>query len=147
MKTPYSAAIGVQRRDVDQIRVAISVAIDQVAGLDAARSRAERAVLDERQRLAEDPALPENRWFERMRAERARLAHEQLSADARLDQLRARAREAYGALRAVETAAERYVLDETRRIAAAEQAAADERAAMDFMRSWRLVRAAMGRRG
>lgn len=104
-------------------------------------------MIAERQRLAADPALPENRYFERMRAERARLAEEQRTAAARLDLLRARARDAYGSLRAVETAAERFVLDETRRIAAAEQSAADERAAVDFMRSWRLVRAAMGRRG
>lgn len=145
MKTPYCGALGIQRREVDQIRIAISVAVDRADTL-AARAQEIRCTVEaERALAAADWALPENRYFARMRAERARVAAEKAAADARLDQLRDKAREAYGSMKAVEGAAERFREDATRALDAAEQAALDDRAAADFIRGIRRARHSGGR--
>lgn len=145
MKTPYCGALGIQRREVDQIRIAISVAVDRADALAARAHEIHCTVEAERTLAASDWTLPENRYFARMRAERTRVATEKAVADARLDQLRGKAREAYGSMKAVEGAAERFREEAARTLDAAEQAALDDRAAADFIRGVRRLRASGGR--
>lgn len=147
MKTPYCGALGIRRREVDEIRIAITVAVDRVDGLDARAREIHTTVAAERQLAATDLSLPENGYFLRMRAERARVEAEQAAAAARLDRLRDQAREVYGSMRAIEGAAERYRDEALRRAEAAEQAAADDRAGADFVRGLNRLRAARGRIG
>lgn len=140
MKTPYCTALGVQKREVDQIRIAISVAVDRATGLEREGVEIVRSVSAERAVAAADWQLPENMYFARMRAERGRVEAERRMADARLDQLRAQAREVYGAMKAVEGAADRFRVEHARKAGAAEQGAADDRAAADFIRAVRTLR-------
>lgn len=147
MKTPYCGVLGIQRREVDQIRIAISVAIDRADGLDRRADEIARTLAAERALAVGDRLLPENGYFLRMSAERDRVAAERRLAEAQLDQLRAKAREAYGSMRAVEGAAAAFRDDATRAQAAAEQAASDDRAAADFVRGVRRLRTSGGRRG
>lgn len=147
MKTPYCGVLGIQRREVDQIRIAISVAIDRTDGLDRRADEIARTLAAERALAVGDRLLPENGYFLRMSAERDRVAAERRLAEAQLDQLRAKAREAYGSMRAVEGAAAAFRDDATRAQAAAEQAASDDRAAADFVRGVRRLRMTSGRRG
>lgn len=130
MKTPYCTALGIRRREVDQVRIAISVAVDTAAILEAQGREIARAIAAEHGVAAGDILLPENAYFARMRSARASVAHERSLADARLEQLRERARDSYGAMKAIEGAADDYRADLTRQRSAAEQAEADDRAAI-----------------
>jgi hypothetical protein len=147
MKTPYCGVLGIQRREVDQIRIAISVAVDRADGLGRRSDEIARTLAAERALAVGDRLLPENGYFLRMHAERARVDAERRVAEAQLDQLRAKAREAYGSMKAVEGAAATYRDDVSRLRAAAEQAATDDRAAADFVRGIRRLRATGGRTG
>ncbi len=141
MKTPYCTALRVQRREVDQIKIAIGSAVERVGRLERKGAEIVRSVASEREVAATDWTLPENMYFARMRAERELVQREAAIADAKLDQLRAQAREVYGGMKAVEGAAERYRIEETRKLGAAEQIAADDRAAADFIATVRMLRA------
>jgi hypothetical protein len=147
MKTPYCTALRIQRRDVDRIRIAISVAIDESDRLDRHGLEMARRVADEHACAVSDGLLPANGYFTRMKLERARIARERALADARLDQLRDKARDSYGAMKAVETAADAFRDGEARRLEAAEQASADDRAALDMLAALRRLRASNGRTG
>lgn len=147
MKTPYCTALRIQRREVDRIRIAISVAIDESERLDRHAVELARRVADEHARAAADWLLPENGYFARMKAERGRIARDKALAAARLDQLRDKARDSYGAMKAVEGAAELFREGETRRIDTIEQASADDRAALDVIAALRHLRASGGRTG
>jgi hypothetical protein len=74
-------------------------------------------------------------WTARMKAERARLDEAAFLAQARLGRLRAQAVEAYGTMRAIEGAAERYENEAERVLAVAEQSAIDDIAAARFLRT------------
>ncbi len=147
MKTPYCTALRIQRREVDRIRIAISVAIDETDRLDRHAVELARRVAAEHAHAAADGLLPENAYFARMKAERGRVARDKALADARLDQLRDKARDSYGAMKAVESAAETFRDGEARRLGAAEQASADDRAAIDTIAALRRLRASGGRTG
>jgi flagellar biosynthesis chaperone FliJ len=147
MKTPYCTALKVQRREVDQLRISIGVEVSRVTQIETQQVRLQDAVSTERVLAAEAWTVPTNSYFQRMRTEREQLEHDRKMADAKLDQLRAQAREAYGSLMAVESAATGYREQASKLIEAAEQVAVDDRAAADFVRAVRLVRAANGRSG
>jgi hypothetical protein len=146
MKTPYHAALTIQQRTVDQIKVEISVAIDTADRLHRRATEVQAAIHAEHRVAAADWRLPENRYFLRMRDERARLAADRAAADRQLDQLRARAREAYGSLKAVESAADQFAANVRKAAAAAEQAEDDDRAAAGLLRIARARRVARQRR-
>mgnify|MGYP001212029527 CR=1 FL=1 len=148
MRTPYCAAIGVQRREVDQIRISIGVEVDRLTQVERRRTEIELDMLREFRAAAEaiDTPVPSTAYFLMMRAERARLEESQRVIDARVAQLRSEAREAYGSLTAIEGAAARYRDEEVRRVAGAEQAASDDRSAALFVARARSRRSAAGRR-
>lgn len=146
MKTPYCAAIGVQRREVDQIRISISEEVERLTAVERRRTRIDLDMRRERSVAAGSLDVPNTAYFLVMRAERMRLEEAQRAIDARVTELRSVAREAYGSLNAVEGAAERYRDHETRRLANAEQSASDDRSAAIFAARNRLARAAGERR-
>lgn len=133
MRTPYCAAIGLQRREVDQLRISIGVEAGRLAEVERRRTQIDADMSRERNVAAAAFEVPATAYFSLMRAERTRLEESQRTIDARVTQLRSQAREAYGSLSAVEGAADRYRDEETRRVESAEQAAMDDRSATSFL--------------
>lgn len=146
MRTPYCAAIGLQRREVDEIRLSIGMEVSRLSEVERHQVRVDMEMRQERSVAAAAPDVPATAYFIQMHAERSRLADNQRAIDARVTQLRAQAREVYGSLNAIEGAAQRYRDEETRRIEGIEQAAADDRSAVDFLVRVRAVRTTPGRR-
>lgn len=132
MKTPYDTALRMQQRDVDAAKVAIAAAAERVAALEQeADALAERA--REERVLAHALPFDSDLWLARAKHQQARVAAEAEAARGRLAQLREQAQEAFGRLRAIETAAQRYRDEQARALEAAEQAAIDDIAAARFL--------------
>ena len=146
MKTPYSTAIGLQRREVDQLRISIGVELGRLAEVEQRNAWIDESVRRERSIAADALDVPATAYFLRMRAERAMLEASRKVIDARVTQLRSQAREAFGSLTVIEGADERYRIEEERQLEAANQASIDDRSATDFMEKRRLLRAAGRRR-
>lgn len=137
MKTPFCTALRVQQRAVDELRVAISVTVEQLSRVELEGRALEHRTAAERACAVTDWTLPENRFFERLRAERARQIEEQALADAELARLREQARQAYGSLRVLEQAASAFKEDAQREMESRAQAEADDRAAARFVQNQR----------
>jgi len=126
MKTPFDTPRRIEQRRIDDIRIAISVAVEQREALGARGRAIDQAVAAERA-IPADPRLPTcGAWFRRMTADREKVEDATRLADAQLAQLRHQAGEAYGAMRAMEKAADRFIAEATRAIDAAEQSAIDD---------------------
>lgn len=134
MKTPYDTAIRVNQREIDQMRVAITLEIEQLVTIEAAQVGADAAMQHEQAAAFDAPLLSTHGYLARMRATRARLADDKLVADARLTQLRDRAAAAYGTARAIEDAARQYREAAIRVQANSEQSELDDLAGASFHR-------------
>jgi hypothetical protein len=146
MRTPYCGAIGLQRREVDQLRTSIGVEVGRLVEVEQRNALIDESVRRERSVASAALDVPATAYFLRMRAERARLEADRQVIDARVTQLRGQAREAFGSLTVIEGAAERYRHEEMRQIEAAHQAVIDDRSATDFAQKVRLARVAGRRR-
>lgn len=136
--TPYDTPLRIQRREVDNMRVSISVEVERMGKIEAAQSEHERRMHEERKIAASaEIRLPSDAWTMRAKAQRAQLAEQQRAADARLNDLRAKAVEVYGTMRAIESAADRHREESARAIATAEQARIDDLGAARFVRALR----------
>jgi len=126
--TPFDTALRVKRREVDAVKVSISVEIETITTLDQ-QTLAHEIRMREERALALTVPVASDAWRLRMKAERARLDQQAQLANVRLTTLRAQAVEVYGTMRAIEGAAGRFK-DEAERVAAgAEQAMIDDIAA------------------
>jgi len=126
--TPFDTALRVQRREVDAVKVSISVEVETITTL-TNQTYAHDVRMREERALAATVPIASDAWRLRMKAERARLDQQAQLANMRLTTLRAQAVEAYGTMRAIEGAADRFK-DEAERVAAgAEQAMIDDIAA------------------
>ncbi|WP_137865069.1 MULTISPECIES: hypothetical protein [unclassified Sphingomonas] len=126
--TPFDTALRVKRREVDTVKVSISVEIETITTLDH-QTRAHEIRMREERALAATVPIASDAWTLRMRAERARLDRQSQLAQVRLVHLRAQAVEAYGTMRAIEGAADRFKDEAERAAAGAEQAMIDDIAA------------------
>ncbi|RZT53415.1 hypothetical protein EV283_2670 [Sphingomonas sp. BK036] len=142
MITPYDAALRLRMREMDDVRLSISVEVNQIIVLDRHRDTIDRSVQQEMSVAGSDPMLSAHAFAGRMRAQRDALGRERSARDGRLAALRAQAAEAYGALRAIEGAALRHREDVTRAAAIAEQSQMDDFAAAGFARSIQAARRA-----
>lgn len=140
MKTPFDGAIRVGQREIDEMRIAIRVEIDQLVKIETARIDNEREMRREREVAGDDALLSSHAYLTRMRADRARLTASQAVIDRRLDQLRAQAVTAYGILKGVSAAGESWRQDAEQVIANAEQGHLDDLANANFAREHRLTR-------
>lgn len=130
--TPFDTALRIHRREVDTVKVAIGAEVERIATIDT-RTRAHDAQMREERALAYGMPFSSDAWNARMKADRVRLQEAGRVAEIRLGQLRTQAIEAFGTMRAIEGAAERY-RDEAERVAAvAEQGAIDDIAAARFL--------------
>ncbi|MFS2110401.1 hypothetical protein ACCC88_11975 [Sphingomonas sp. Sphisp140] len=126
--TPFDTALRVKRREVDAVKVSISVEVETITTLDQ-QTLAHEIRMREERALALTVPVASDAWRLRMKAERARLDQQSQLANVRLTTLRAQAVEVYGTMRAIEGAAGRFK-DEAERVAAgAEQAMIDDIAA------------------
>jgi hypothetical protein len=132
--TPFDTALRVQRREVDAVKVSISVEVERITTLETETRTHDARMLQERL-LAYALPFAHDAWTARMKAERTRLDEAAYLAQARLGRLRAQAVEAYGTMRAIEGAAERYEDEAERTLALAEQGAIDDIAAARFLRA------------
>lgn len=139
--TPYDTALRVQRRQVDAVKVAISLEIDRITTLEQQLLQNIESLKTERA-LASAVPVSTDAFIERMKNERIRLEQATRMAQMRLDQLRAQAIDAYGTMRAIESAAKRYQDEADRAADLAEQGAIDDIAAARFMRARRKRRPA-----
>jgi len=140
MKTPFDGAIRLRRREIDEMRVAISVQIDRLTEVEALQADTAAAMRRESEIAADDVLLSSHAYMMRIRAERARLAADQVAIDSRLAQLRARALDAYGSCRAIEEAAESHREDAAQAEASAEQGHIDDLSGASFARGMLAVR-------
>ncbi|MDG2534050.1 hypothetical protein P6144_10360 [Sphingomonas sp. HITSZ_GF] len=132
--TPFDTALRVQRREVDSVKVSISETITTITTI-THQTEAHEIRMREERALAATVPIASDAWTQRMKAERARLDHQAQLAQIRLTHLRGKAVEAYGTMRAIEGAADRFK-DEAERIAAtAEQAQIDDIAAAKLIRA------------
>ncbi|WP_404337374.1 hypothetical protein AB2M62_02075 [Sphingomonas sp. MMS12-HWE2-04] len=134
--TPYDTALRVQRREVDAVKVSISVEVERITTLES-QGRQHDATVRQERALAYTMPFGTDAWTLKMKAERARLEEAAHLAQARLGRLREQAVEAYGTMRAIEGAAERYQTEAERVAELAEQGAIDDMAAARFLRARR----------
>ena len=134
MKTPFDGAIRIRQREMDEMRVTISVQVSQLVQIEAERAEAEARIRHERTVAAENVLLSSHAYIARMQAERTRLARDQATADANLNQLRAKAMDAYGALKAISSAADNYRDEIAQAAAVAEQGHLDDLSAAGLIR-------------
>ena len=130
--TPFDTALRVQRREVDAVKVSISTEVERIATLEAEGRAHDRRLIEERALAAALP-IATDAWTLRMKAERARLERDAALAQVRLGHLREQAVEAYGTMRAIEGAADRFNDEAERVIALAERGAIDDLAAARFL--------------
>lgn len=137
MKTPYDAAMRIRRREIDTAQVAINIQINQLVQIESHHSDVDHTLAKEAEIAAGDHALSSHAYMERMRMLRERLAAERDEADVRLGRLRTTALAAYGDFKAIESAADTYRDDETRKAANGEQGHMDDMAATAVVRRLR----------
>ncbi|RJF85739.1 hypothetical protein [Sphingomonas cavernae] len=142
MKTPYDGAMRIQQSEIDDVRVAINVQVNQLIQIENSRTVVNAAIERETAIAADDIQFSSHAYVARMRAERARLAADQSVVDARLAQLRNRAVSAYGAFKATESAADGFREDAERTRANAEQAGIDDFTATSFVQGRQAARRA-----
>lgn len=134
MKTPYDGAMRVQQREIDDVRVAINVQVNQLVQIDSQRAEVDASIEREGEIAAGDMMFSYHAYVARMCAQRARLSEDKAVVDAQLSRLRSKAAAAYGSFKAIETAADGFRASAERDAANAEQAQADDRAAAAFLR-------------
>ncbi|WOK37749.1 hypothetical protein [Sphingomonas sp. C3-2] len=134
MKTPYDSALRIRQSEIDDVRVAISVQVNQLTQIENSKAVVETRIQRETEIAAGDALMSSFAFVQRMRAERARLNSDKVKADTRLGQLRTEAVAAYGALRAIETAADSFRAEAESELARAEQTRSDDFAATAFVR-------------
>lgn len=137
MKTPFDAAMRVRRREIDTAQVAINIQVNQLVQIEDHHNTVESTLSKESEIAAANHALSAHAYIERMRALRERLAGERAEADLALGRLRTRALAAYGDFKAIESAADAYRDDETRKIAIGEQGHLDDISATAVVRRLR----------
>ncbi|AGH49076.1 MULTISPECIES: hypothetical protein [Sphingomonadales] len=132
MKTPYDGAMRVQQREIDDVRVAISVQVSQLVQIENNRAEVEAAMEREARIAAGDILFSSHAYVERMCAQRARLREDQAVVDAQLGRLRNKAMAAYSSFKAIESAADSFRTEAERARENAEQAQLDDRSATAF---------------
>ena len=132
MNTPFDGALRLRQREMDAMQVAISVQINQLTIIEEAREAVEQSVRREVKFAANNWSTSAHGFMARMRLQRETLLRDRAAVDVRLTSLRAKAAEAFGALRAVEGAAARYRAAANRIAAMAEQSRADDFSAARF---------------
>ena len=133
MSTPFDRALSVQRQTLDRVRLAIAEMARQAAALEQREAELARAAKAERAELGAT-LIPFDAYFARLRGEAAAVVRARTLAAQELDRLRGEAQAEFGSMKALEQAAKRFRAERERALAAAEQAAADDRSGAEIVR-------------
>jgi len=133
--TPYSTALRLQGREVDEIRLAIRLEAETLAATADNQRALEHTIV--RERAIQQLWHARDAWEAKMRREQERLTTEYRESEARLAALRRQASEAYGKMRAIEEAETRWRSAQEAAEAAAEQAEVDDLSAGRFLKMQR----------
>lgn len=145
MKTPYDAALRIRQREIDDMRVLITVEVNKTSVIDRHRDAIDTSVRAEIELAGSQYAFPAHAFVARMRAEREMLSRERAASETRLTGLRAQAVEAYGSLSAIGAAADRHREEALRAATIAEQGQVDDFSAARFTRQLHASRARKAR--
>lgn len=126
MKTPVDPVVRIQKRLVDDLKRQIADHDGQRSHLVAQEQRINGEIEDQYRAAAMEWALDVHAFARRKITERARFSRERREVEAVLDDLRRRAVDAYGRLRAAERVAEEYREEDRLAEARGEQAKADD---------------------
>ena len=137
MKTPYDGALRVRQREIDRIGAAIGTENARLSALEGARRSAEAAAQAELRLASADPMLSTYAYLARMRQIQERIESDRTSSAARLDRLRDEATDAFGGMRAMQSAADSYKVEQVRVIAVSEQSLADDISTAALLRARR----------
>ncbi len=138
MRTPYDSLMRLHENAMSEVRVAINVQIEQIVTIEGRERMVETSIAEAHEYTTLDAMLDAEMFVVHARAQRARLAAERAAAADRLALLRARALEAYGALRAARHAAELYRSEREKAAGNAEQHMIDDLSAAHRARPLRL---------
>lgn len=133
MRTPFDPALKVQQRNLDRVRFAIAELMSRAAGLEEREAALLRANETERRSLSAS-IISFDGYFHQLRSEQAKIARERALAHRELELLRDEARQEFATAQSLQEAADRFRQEHERAIAAAEQAAADDRSAAQVVR-------------
>lgn len=137
MTTPYETALRALGREVDDRRTAVRAAADRLSDAQTRRKAVADAIAHEGALAEMNAIFSSYAYLQRAGAEHDRLTALCAEADTALDAARAQARESFGSLRVVQTAADGYRGDADRAAATAEQARIDDFAGARFARAVR----------
>lgn len=126
MQTPYDTLLRLRQREMDDMRVAINVQVNQLISIENRHTVVNAAFARAQQTAATDVLLNTQAYMARIRAEREALLKDKAMVGARLARLQANAVEAYGSLRATRSAAEDYRAEAERGLANADQTFIDD---------------------
>ena len=140
MKTPFDVAANILRRQTDEIQRSISVTADQLNEIRVAQDTLASVLHTERALAADHWDLPSSAYLERLCTAGERLKLDAQRCETKLSSLRDQALESYAALKAVESAAQGFVIEANRAADIAEQARFDDITSTRYARSIRLKR-------
>ena len=126
MRTPYDGFVRLQKRAVDEVRLSISIEVGHIVQTERAQAALEAEQEAECLAAARDPMISTHGWLRARMADQARLIATRQAHEAALDHLRVQAREAYGAQRVAENAAQLYARRIEQARPARQQAEADD---------------------
>jgi hypothetical protein len=126
MQTPYDALLRLRKREMDDVRIAVSVQIDQLISIENRHTVINAAMARAQDVTTTEILLNTQSYMARLRAERDAVAKNKTLAGARLAQLQGHAVEAYGALRVAHSAADEYRAEAEKDAANADQAFIDD---------------------
>jgi flagellar export protein FliJ len=129
MKTPYDAARRIRRRELDDVRQALSAAEAQLSAFAAMIERTGAALERERAVAAADPRCDIGRYATAKRVEIERLHREMARIETEIEHLRAQLTSTFEALKPLDFASEEYRSAKRRETAKRDMAKLDEAAA------------------
>lgn len=135
MKTPYDAALRLRHREIDEMRVSISVEVNRMTVLEQDRDALDARVRQESEIATVNHGFSGHAFAARMRAQREAISRERDLRNGELDRLRAQAVEAYGSLSAIGAACDRHREEAARNADIAEQSQLDDFSAARFTRA------------
>lgn len=137
MKTPYDTAARASRRTLDDLRLDVARAADEVDLLVSAQRSIATEMKDQAAFVGGDSLhfIDYGAYAHRKRQEARAVASAEATARVQLDQLTDRVREAFGEVKAIDTASDNWRARQLAEIERKEQAVTDDLAAQAFRRS------------
>ena len=126
MKSPYDTLIRLQKRQVDEVKLAIGQAVDQVDQVERAQHELVNEVQNECLVAQGYLHFSTYAYVQNRKRQAAQLVLLRQQRERELDCLREEATEAFGQLRVVENAAEAFVARKMQECSRKEQAEADD---------------------